>query len=231
MVEFSSNLVKGRFQRRLNRFAALIEVSGQVEMVHIANSGRLGELLIPDYDMWLTPVPGSHRKCFYDLTLVDTGSTLVSLDSRLPNFLFEEAFEAGILTDFNDFQSMKKEVPYGESRLDILLHSLTGDCFVETKSVTLVENSVARFPDAPTARGVKHLNHLSDAKSNGYDGAIVFIIQRCDAISLQFDGRSDPEFVLALRRSAKNGVKVLAYGCHITNSKISLSLSIPVDLY
>ena len=97
--------------------------------------------------------------------------------------------------------------------------------------MTLVENSVARFPDAPTARGVKHLNHLSDAKSNGYDAAIVFIIQRCDAICLQFDGRSDPEFVVALRRSAKNGVKVLAYGCHITNSKISLSLSIPVDLY
>ena len=230
MVKLSSDLVKGRFQRRLNRFSALVEVSGKVEMVHIANSGRLGELLIPDYEMLLTPVNGVHRKCPYDLTLIDTGKTLVSLDSRLPNLLFEEAFKIGSLSDFTGYQFINREITYGESRIDILLHGLAGDCFVETKSGTLVENDIARFPDAPTARGVKHLNHLSDAKSNGYDAAIVFVIQRSDASSFQPDYKSDPDFVEALERAVKNDVKVFAYSCDITNSNISLSARIPVDL-
>ena len=230
MVKLSPDLMKGRFKRRLNRFAALMEVSGQLEMVHIANSGRLGELLIPDYEMLLTPMTGVHRKCPYDLTLVDTGTALVSLDSRLPNLLFEEAFKVGSLSDFTGYQFISREITYGESRIDILLHGLAGDCFVETKSVTLVENHIARFPDAPTSRGVKHLNHLSDAKSNGYDAVIAFVVQRSDASLLQLDYKSDPNFVEALERAVKNDVKVLAYSCDITNVNISLSDRIPVDI-
>ena len=230
MVKLSSDLVKGRFHRRLNRFSALMDISGKVEMVHIANSGRLGELLIPDYEMLLTPVNGVHRKCPYDLTLVDTGKTLVSLDSRLPNLLFEEAFKIGSLSDFTGYQFINREIKYGESRIDILLQGLAGDCFVEIKSVTLVDNDIARFPDAPTSRGVKHLNHLSDAKSNGYDAAIAFVVQRGDASSLHPDCKSDPDFVEALERAVKNDVKVFAYSCDITRSSISLSSRIPVDL-
>ena len=230
MVKLSPDLTKGIFQRRLNRFAALMEVSGKIEMVHIANSGRLGELLIPDYEMLLTPMTGVHRKCPYDLTLVDTGKALVSLDSRLPNLLFEEAFTIGSLTDFTGYQYINREITYGESRIDILLNGLAGDCFVETKSVTLVENEIARFPDAPTSRGVKHLNHLSAAKSNGYAAAIVFVVQRSDVSLMQLDYKSDPDFVEALERAVKNDVKVVAYSCDITSSNISLSSRIPVDL-
>ena len=144
--------------------------------------------------------------------------------------LFEEAFKIGSLSDFTGYQSINREIKYGESRIDILLHGLASDCFVETKSVTLVENDIARFPDAPTSRGVKHLNHLSDAKHNGYDAAIVFVIQRSDASSLQPDYKSDPDFVEALERAVQNDVKVFAYSCDITNSNISLSARIPVEL-
>ena len=230
MVKLGNDLVEGRFIRRLNRFAALVEVSGQEEMVHVANSGRLGELLVSGYRMLLKPVAGEHRKCPYDLALVDLGFTLTSADSRLPNALFAEAWEQDRVSEFLGYAKIRREVVFGESRLDLLLEGPGAGCFVETKSVTLVEDGVARFPDAPTIRGVKHLNHLAQAVAEGYRAAVVFVIQRNDARCLQPHDIGDPEFGETLRKVVGLGVEAIAYICQVTPSEITLSHRVPVEL-
>ncbi|MCH8897466.1 MAG: DNA/RNA nuclease SfsA, partial [Chloroflexi bacterium] len=180
-MKLSPDLVEATFIRRLNRFAANLEVDGREVMAHLANSGRLGELLVPGYRMLLTPVAGDHRKCPFDLALVDLGFTLCSADARLPNVLLAEAIESGRVAEFQGYSRVRREVTYGDSRLDMLLEGPGQSCFVETKSVTLVEDGLALFPDAPTLRGVKHLNSLIHAKEEGYRAAVVFVIQRSDA--------------------------------------------------
>ena len=173
-------LHEARFVRRLNRFAATVSLNGREVMVHVANSGRLRELLQPGSLCYLTDQPGSHRKTAYDLSLVaidrprgdgvrepaaaygtERGpaqdSLLVSADARLPNALVWEAWRDGTLPHFEGYPSARREVRYHDSRLDMLLESPAGQCYVEVKSVTLVQDGVARFPDAPTDRGRRHV--------------------------------------------------------------------------
>lgn len=229
-MELARDLVEGRFVKRLNRFAALVEVAGQEVMVHVANSGRLEELLVPGYRMLLRPMSGDHRKCRYDLALVDVGSVLVSADARLPNALLAEALAQDKLPEFQGYTSVRREVVFGESRLDLLLDGPDGSCYVEAKSVTLVVDGVAWFPDAPTARGVKHLNHLARAVGLGHRAAVVFVIQREDARALAPYDSHDPEFGATLRRSVAAGVEAYAYRCRVTESELTLADRVPVEL-
>ncbi len=229
-VKLPPNLVRGTFVRRLNRFAALVDVDGQEEMVHLPNSGRLRELLVPGYGMLLRPVPGDHRKCPYDLSLVDLGFTLCSADARLPNALAAEAIGEGRVREFADYTAVRREVTYTDSRLDLLLEGHDPSCFVETKSVTLVEESRALFPDAPTLRGVKHLNTLIRARSEGYRAAAMFVIQRSDAEDFTPYDEADPLFGQTLRQAADSGVEILAYRCAVTTGEITLADRIPVLL-
>ena len=229
-VKLPSDLVRGTFIRRLNRFAALIEVDGQEEMVHLANSGRLRELLVPGYGMFLKPVPGDHRKCPYDLSIVDLGFTLCSADARLPNTLASEAIGERRVPEFSDYTTVRREVTYTDSRLDLFLEGHDPACFIETKSVTLVEDSRALFPDAPTLRGVKHLNTLIHARSQGYRTAAMFVIQRGDAEDFTPYAAADPLFGQTLRRAADSGVEILAYRCNVTTEEITLADRITVFL-
>ena len=229
-MQLTQDLVDGRFVRRLNRFAALVEVAGQEVMVHVANSGRLEELLVPGYRMLLRPVSGDHRKCGYDLALVDLGSALVSADARLPNPLLAEAVAQGNLPEFLGYTSIRREVVFGESRLDFLLEGPDGCCYVETKSVTLVVDGVAWFPDAPTIRGVKHLNHLAQLVGLGHRAAVVFVIQREDAQAFSPHDAADPVFGAALRQSVAAGVEAYAYRCRVTEGELTLADRVPVKL-
>ena len=229
-MELTGELVEGRFVTRLNRFAALVEVAGQEVMVHVANSGRLEELLLPGYRMLLRPVSGDHRKCRYDLALVDVGSALVSADARLPNALLAEALAQDKLAEFRGYTGVRREVVFGESRLDLLLDGPDGSCYVEAKSVTLVVDGVAWFPDAPTTRGVKHLNHLAQAVGLGHRASVVFVIQRADAGALSPYDTADPEFGAALRRSVAAGVEAYAYRCRVTEGELTLADRVPVVL-
>ena len=176
-------LIRGRFIKRDNRFRATIEVDGQKAWAHVPNSGRLQELFTPNRPVWLSRAPAAHRKTNYDLKLVDCDGVLVSVDARLPNPLFAEALKKKQLSEF-DYPSIKREATYGHSRLDFHLSGPQGSYWVETKSVTLVENGQARFPDAPTSRGRKHLHSLMETKQAGDLAAVVFIIQRADATSV-----------------------------------------------
>ena len=216
-MKLHPNLEEGFFITRLNRFAALVEMAGREEMVHVANSGRLRELFEPGRRLLLAPAPGEHRKTRYDLALVDLGHTLVSADARLPNALVAEALQAGALQPYTEYPEVRREVTYGESRLDLALEGPAGRCYLETKSVTLVEDGgVAMFPDAPTTRGVKHLHTLAQAAAEGHRAGAIFVVQRSDAACLIPHDESDPEFGKVLREAKAAGVDVLTYRCAVT---------------
>lgn len=157
-LNLNPHLVEARFVRRLNRFAALMDCQGARVQVHIANSGRLAELLSRENRMFLAPADThTGRKTAFDLTLVEVGGVLVSVDARAPNSLLQEAVERGVLTELSGYDTAAREVRYHDSRLDMMLTRPGETCYVEAKSVTLVEGGVARFPDAPTERGRKHV--------------------------------------------------------------------------
>jgi sugar fermentation stimulation protein A len=222
-------LIPGRFVRRDNRFRATVTVNGTTAWAHVPNSGRLTELFTPGRAVWLAPVDASHRRTSYDLKLVEFASVLVSVDARLPNPLFEEALAGKGLPDF-PHSRIEREVNVGGSRLDFRLTGNQGICWVETKSVTLVEEGVALFPDAPTSRGRRHLRELACARESGDQAAVVFVIQRTDANCFRPHHSADPEFSDALRQAADLGVAVRAFTCEVTTGDITLAREIPVNL-
>ena len=245
-------LVEGRFTRRLNRFAALVDVDRQEYTAHVPNSGRLGELLVAGCRVLLAPAPassvsaltsasaaagGAARKTAYDLALVDTGGgNLSSIDARLPNKLLAEGLAAGRLPQFAAYPVIRPEQTYGESRLDFRLEAQApadrtdGGCYLETKSATLVVDGVAMFPDAPTARGVKHLRSLMAARAAGYRAAVVFVIQRSDAGAFAPHDAADPLLGAALREAVAGGVAVYAYRCRVDETAIALADALPVRI-
>ena len=224
-------LVEGRFIKRLNRFAALVDVERREYLAHVPNSGRMGELLVPGYRVLLVPAPqGANRKTSFDLALVDTGSALSSADARLPNKLFAEALTRKRMAQFADYPVARGEQVFGESRLDFLLEGPPGKCYVETKSVTLIENGVGLFPDAPTVRGVKHLRSLMAARAAGHEAAVVFVIQRADVEAFAPHDLADPLLGATLREARDAGVAVWAYRCAVTERSIELTDTVPVLL-
>lgn len=224
-------MVEGRFIKRLNRFAALVDVDKREFLVHVPNSGRMEELLVPGFRVLLIPAPaGTNRKTAFDLALVDIGTTLSSADARLPNKLVAEAITQGRLPQFAAYPDVHPERVFGESRLDFLLDGPRGSCYVETKSVTLVEDGVGLFPDAPTLRGVKHLHSLMAARAQGHEAAAIFVIQRSDAEAFAPHDTADPLLGTTLRQAVAQDVKVWAYRCRVDERSIALADEIPVRL-
>lgn len=225
-----SPLVAGRFARRDNRFRVTVEVDGEPVAAHLPNSGRLTELLTPGRACWLEPFDSPRRKTDFDLKLVEYAGVLVSVDARLPNPLFAEALEESRLAPFQGWTGFEREVRLGESRLDFRLTAPTGAMWVEVKSVTLVEEGLARFPDAPTARGTRHVGELADVVREGGRTAIAFVVQRPDARSFAPHDEADPAFGTALREAAHAGVDVYAWTCMVSRRAIAIAGQIPVDL-
>ncbi|MEW8959127.1 MAG: DNA/RNA nuclease SfsA [Moorella sp. (in: firmicutes)] len=226
------NLVKARFLSRPNRFTVVAEGEGGPFTAFLADPGRLAELLLPGTELFLAPAKESAgRKTLYDVVLAYRGGIFISLDSRLPNRLFAAAFHGRKLVPFIGYRELTSEVKTGSSRLDFLL---TGDevkpCYVEVKSVTLVSNGLALFPDAPTVRGVRHLEELMALKEKGFRAAAVFIIQRKDAVSFAPNESTDPLFARALRQAAEAGVEIYAYRCRISLKAACLADAVPVRL-
>ncbi|MDX1688805.1 MAG: DNA/RNA nuclease SfsA [Candidatus Promineifilaceae bacterium] len=228
------SLRPGRFLSRDNRFRATVVVDGRETWAHVPNSGRLTELFVPGRSLWLAPAAAPHRKTDYDLKLVEypvpgRGDVLVSVDARLPNPLFAEALAADRLPAF-PCTSSEREIVLGDSRIDFRLQGPGGACWVETKSVTLVEEETALFPDAPTGRGRRHLEELAAAVEAGERAAVVFVVQRPDARQFAPHPTADPAFAETLRAVAAAGVDVRAYACDVSLAAITLSHEIPVCL-
>ena len=218
------------FKERLNRFAARIEVDGKEAVAHVPNSGRLHELFVPDAQVYVSPATTPDRKTAFDLRLVSIDGILVSCDARLPPSLVAEAHALGNLPQFRDYLDIQREVTFEESRLDLRFSGPGGRVYVETKSVTLVCDGTALFPDAPTTRGAKHLRTLIKAVNQGHRAVVIFVIQRPDARRFSPFRTADPEFASTLQEAAKMGVNVYAYGCDVTVEEINLGALVPVDL-
>lgn len=230
-MRIQGNLVDGRFVARDNRFRVTVEVRGQEVWAHLPNSGRLGELLLPGKPVLLVERSGAKRKTRYDLSLVRLNGRWVSVDARLPNDLVEEALRFRRLAPLDGYPIIRREVPFGRSRFDFQLAAPDKQPFlVEVKSVTLVVDGLACFPDAVTLRGQRHLNELAEAVEVGYRTAVVFVVQRDDASGLRPHDESDPGFGRALRDAAQRGVEVYAYACRVEWGWVEVDHPLPVSL-
>jgi len=207
-----TSLVAARFASRPNRFIVMARLSdGELVRCHMADPGRLRELLLPDIELRLRPaLPGAVRRTAYSVVLVRAPMAprpWVSLDTTLPNRLAEDLLRQGAIRGLGGCAALRREVTHGRSRFDFLLTPRrAADTFVEVKSVTLVVNGVGRFPDAPTTRGCRHLRELTQHVQEGGRAAVLFVVQRPDAGSVRAHGVTDPDFAQALAAARQAGV-------------------------
>ena len=224
-----TKLLPAVFQERPNRFLARVFIDGEEALAHVSDPGRLKELLVPGVEVYLRPAKGA-RKTKFDLVLVKHKGLLVSLESTLPNKLVELALKEGFFEDLAHYPQIQREVTYNDSRLDFCLSNDSDKCFIEVKSVTLVEDGLALFPDAPTLRGTRHLKELIKIKEEGMRAISLFIIQREDATSFSPHKSMDPLFASTLKEAQDAQVEVWAYKCRNTLEAVLLDEQVPVKL-
>ena len=227
-----SNCIAGRFLSRPNRFVAQVELNGQPETCHVKNTGRCRELLLPGCRVYLTRSDNPARKTKYDLIAVEKqtarGPLLINMDAQAPNHVFEEWARAGHFR--SGLTLLRPETVFGASRFDFYWETDTDRGFVEVKGVTLEEAGVVRFPDAPTLRGVKHLEELMAARKAGYQAALCFIVQLSGARYVTPNDATHPQFGQTLRQAAAAGVDIFALGCAITPDSLTAEGPVPVRL-
>lgn len=224
--------VPARFLERPDRFTALVEMGGGTVRVHVKNTGRCRELLVPGARVWLAPGTAPGRKTAWDLVVVEKptarGTLLVDLDAQAPNAVFAEWAAAG-RSPWGEV-SIQREVRYGASRLDFLLGTAQGPRLVEVKGVTLEDDGAARFPDAPTERGVRHLRELTRAVREGTAATAFFVIQMEGMRSFSPNDETHPAFGAALREAAASGVDVQAWECAVETDGLWIRRPVPVVL-
>lgn len=221
-------VIPGRFLARPNRFIAQVETARGVETVHVKNTGRCRELLVPGATVYLAAGSGPARKTAWDLIAVDKGGRLINMDAQAPNRVFAEwAMTGGA---FPGAAALRQEVRYGDSRLDFCLETARGPHYVEVKGVTLEEDGAARFPDAPTERGVKHIGELRRAVEEGWAATLFFVVQMEGVRSVAPNDRTHPAFGAALRQAVAAGVRVEAWDCAVTPDSLSIRRPVPVLL-
>lgn len=227
------NIVKGTFIERPNRFIAYAEIEGKIEKTHVKNTGRCKELLLPGASVYLEVSDNPDRKTKYDLIAVEKSRDkkaplLINMDSQAPNHAAEEWLKKGKL--FSENAAVKREVRYGKSRFDFYIEDGERKAFLEVKGVTLEENGLALFPDAPTERGVKHIEELMACMDEGYEAYILFVIQMKEMLAFSSNDKTHPDFGRALRKAADKGVKVLAVDCKVGADYMELDNYIEVRL-
>ena len=220
-------MVPGVFLVRPNRFIAHVEIAGNVEVVHVKNTGRCRELLPVGAQVWCQESCNPNRKTKFDLITVRKGDRLINMDSQAPNIAAEEWLRAGGL---GEIENLKAEAFHGDSRFDFAFMKDGRQCFLEVKGVTLETDGFCAFPDAPTERGVKHLKGLTKLAREGYGAYVLFVIQMPDVKYLHPNDLTDPAFGTALREAAQNGVQVLAMDCAVTESTMDIRLPVLVKL-
>lgn len=213
------NVKPAAFLERLNRFTAYIEIDGRVEKCHVKNTGRCWELLTIGAPVLVQEVDSAQRKTRYDLIAVYKGERLVNVDSSAPNRVFAEWLSQGCL--FKTTTLIKPEKTFGDSRFDFYVEGDGRQAFVEVKGVTLEDNGVVRFPDAPTQRGIKHLKDLMRCQQAGFDAYVAFIVQMKGVRYFEPNWDTHPEFGVVLRQAAQMGVHVLALDCQVTENSIT----------
>ena len=224
-----NNIVKGKFIERPNRFIAKVEIDGTTETVHVKNTGRCRELLVKGTTVYLEKSNNPERKTGYDLLAVlKNGKTLINMDSQIPNAVTEEWLKKGNL--FSKDAVIRREVTHNKSRFDFYIEEGGRKIFLEVKGCTLETDGIARFPDAPTERGVKHINELIDCVNEGFEAYILFVIQMKGIKHFEPNDKTHSAFGDALRNAESKGVNILAYDCNVTKDTIEIDKEIKVLL-
>ncbi len=228
-----NKVVKGNFISRPNRFIAFVDIDGSIETVHVKNTGRCKELLIPGCAVYLSVSDNLSRKTKYDLIATekktDSGEyMLINMDSQGPNDAAEEWLREGKL--FSKNAIIRREVTYGDSRFDFYIEDGDRKAFLEVKGCTLEKNGVAMFPDAPTERGVKHIKELAKCLDDGYEAYMLFVIQMKGVHEFRPNDETHKSFGEALREASFRGVKILAMDCEISSNSISIKDSVKINL-
>ena len=224
------NITKAKFIRRVNRFVAEVSLNGETEVVHVKNTGRCRELLIPGCEVWLTAPGTPDRKTKYDLVAVrKSDGVLYNIDSQAPNKVVKEWL------DKQDYTKVIPEYTYGDSRIDFYMEKVDSDgkiekYLMEVKGCTLEIDGIGYFPDAPTERGVKHIRELIKAREEGYSATLIFIIQMAGMKYIRPNDETHPAFGDALRKAKEAGVNVIAYECSVSPNSMVVSASVPVEL-
>lgn len=223
-------LIEARFRLRVNRFAAKVTVNGRTTLAHVANSGRLGELLVEGASVYVHPADRPGRKTSYDLVLVRFRDQLVSIDSRTPAAIAAESLLIRGVPPAPQADDLRREVPLSDHRIDLWLRSGREEWLIEVKGCTLVVDGTALFPDAPTVRGRRHVEALTRAAAQGERTMVLFVVQREDASRFAPNVKNDPDFAAALTAAVESGVSVAAYTCVVTLSRVRLGRRVPVCL-
>jgi|GEM_PF-32404 len=223
-----SNIHKAIFLSRPNRFIANIEINGEEHICHVKNTGRCKELLIEGCTIYVKKHSNPNRKTNYSLISVLKGDKLINIDSQVPN----KAVHKWLLQRnlFEDIEYIKPEYKYNNSRIDFFIKTKDKKILLEVKGATLEENGVVMFPDAPTERGINHINELIKAKKEGYETYIVFVIQMNTVKYFTPNDKTHPEFKDALLDAKDKGVNILAYDCYVTKESIAINNRCPIVL-
>lgn len=222
------NIHKGKFLSRPNRFIANVEIDGKAEVCHVKNTGRCKELLIEGCTVWLEHSDSESRKTAFDLVAVEKGDRLINMDSQAPNKAVGEWLREKM--PFGEGFSVYPEKKYGNSRFDFYLESQDRKIFMEVKGCTLEKDGVVLFPDAPTLRGVKHIEELSHCLDEGYEAYIMILVQMSDVKYFTPNYDTHPEFGEALEKAAQKGVKILCYDCNVTHDSMTVGKPVKVKL-
>lgn len=223
-----TNIMAGKFLARPNRFIAHVEIAGHEEIVHVKNTGRCKELLLPGTTVYVQHFPEGKRKTKYDLIAVEKQNLLINMDSQAPNKVVQEWLMEQ--EPFGKTTYLKPECKHGDSRFDFYLETEAKKMFIEVKGVTLEEKGVVMFPDAPTERGVKHVQELCHCLEQGYEAAIVFVVQMSGMRYFTPNRRTHAAFAEALERAEACGVRMLALSCEVTPESLAINGEIPIHL-
>ena len=227
MIINYNKMVPGVFLKRPNRFIAHVEIEGNQEICHVKNTGRCRELLPAGAQVWCEVATNPTRKTKFDLITVKKGDRLINMDSQAPNAAVKEWLLAGGL---GAVENLRPETVHGGSRFDFSF-SLNGrPCLLEVKGVTLENEGVCAFPDAPTERGARHLRELAQAVREGYGAYVLFVIQMSDVKYLHPNDATDPAFGKALREAAAAGVQILAVDCTVTEDTMVIGKPVEIVL-
>ena len=222
------NILPAVFVDRPNRFIAHVELNGRLEVCHVKNTGRCRELLIPGCRVYVQHQPSPTRKTAYDLIAVEKGERLLNMDANAPNRVFNEYVRAGRF--LRGWSVIRPETTHGDSRFDFYLESPGHRLFAEVKGVTLEDDGVMRFPDAPTERGVKHLEGLARCVQEGYEAWAVFVIQTENVRWMEPNRRTHPAFADVLRQAVQAGVHLLALDCHTEPDRLEICRPVEIRL-
>ena len=215
----------GRFLERPNRFIAHVEILGKKEIVHVKNTGRCAELLVPGTTVYVQKSDNLERKTQWDLIGVEKGNRMINMDSQIPNYAVKQWLSAGNL---GELHRIKPETVFGASRFDFSFEKDGKLSFLEVKGVTLENDGICAFPDAPTQRGARHLRELAKLCQEGYGAYVLFVIQMENVKYLHPNDSTDPVFGQALRDAAKAGMQILACDCKVTPD--SMTIHSPVEI-